>query len=65
MVIKRICSWCGCSLPPKECESFTSEFIKDPVSHTICAACFEKLLLDEISSAPAGNNNPNEKPKGT
>lgn len=57
MFIKRVCAWCGCSLPPKECESVPHQSIKEPISHTICAACFDKAM-DDILSAPAENHNP-------
>jgi hypothetical protein len=63
MLIARICSWCGRSLPPKECKDPCAGKLVNPVTHTICEECFYKAM-DDISSAPAGNNSPNEKPKG-
>jgi hypothetical protein len=60
---QRICSWCGRTLEPKECKDPCAGKLVNPVTHTICEECFYKAM-DDISSAPAENHNPNEKPKG-
>ncbi|GAB6906651.1 hypothetical protein DESC_40115 [Desulfosarcina cetonica] len=59
MLIARICSWCGRSLPPKECKDPCSEMLVNAVTHTICEECFEKAM-QELNSSPAKNNKPKE-----
>ena len=58
MIMKRVCSWCNSTLSPKECECLPHQSIEEPVTHTICAECFEKALA-EIDSAPAEIIKPN------
>jgi hypothetical protein len=60
MVIKRVCAWCGCSMPPKECESIPHQTIEELVSHSICPECLEKTLA-EIELITAVTNKPNSK----
>jgi hypothetical protein len=59
MLIARLCSWCGRSLPPKECKDPCSGKLTHPVTHTICAECFEKAM-DDILSASAKPIEPNK-----
>jgi hypothetical protein len=51
MLIARLCSWCGRSLPPKECKDPCSGKLTHPVTHTICAECFEKAMDDILSTS--------------
>jgi hypothetical protein len=60
MVIKCVCAWCGCSMPPKECESLPHQSIEEPISHSICPECFVKALA-EFESITAVTNKPNSK----
>ena len=59
MLMKRVCSWCNRSMPPKECENLPHESIEEPVTHSICPECLEKALA-EIESVPAQEIKPNE-----
>lgn len=42
--VKIVCSWCGCSLGWKECES--KEDISNPITHSICSKCFNKQMTE-------------------
>ena len=59
MLIDRICSWCGRSLPPKECKDPCSEKLTNPVTHTICEECFDKAM-NALNSTSANNEKSNE-----
>ena len=50
MIMRRVCAWCNRILPSREYQCSPDPTIEEPVSHSICAECFEKVL-DEIASA--------------
>lgn len=59
MLIARICSWCGRSLPPKECKDPCSGKLINPVTHTICEDCFDKAM-DDLNSSRSKTTKPNK-----
>lgn len=58
MTYRIICAWCRKNLGTKEGPESTNE-IKDPITHTICAECFEKAL-DGVLTDSAGTTKANE-----
>ena len=52
MTYRVVCAWCKKNLGKKEAPSLSDQTIKDPITHTICAECLEKVL-DGIPSSPA------------
>ena len=53
MTYRIICAWCGKNLGKKEAPASPDQTINDPITHTICAECFEQTL-DGVMSDSAG-----------
>ena len=59
MICRVRCAWCGKNLGKKEYPLSSGDTIEEPITHSMCAECFEKAL-DGTLSDPTDINNSNE-----
>ena len=59
MTYRIVCAWCGKDLGKKEAPSSSDQTSEEPITHSMCTECFEKIL-DGLSSDPDEIYKPND-----